>query len=200
MKTQKFSPRKNIRAIVIGGSAGSIPVMCKILSGLPAPFTIPLIVCLHRMKNVSEGMIEVFSNASLNPVLEPNDKEEIKKGNVYLAPSNYHMLVEKNNTFSLSTDILVNYSRPSIDLTFQSCSRIFGHEMVAILLTGANKDGVDGMCMAKKNGATTIVQSPDDCIAPYMPQAALEKRCIDHIFSTTEITEYLISLLKEKLV
>lgn len=182
------------KAIVIGGSAGSIPVLNKILAALPPDFPFPIIVCLHRMKNVSEGMTEVFEKTSANKVIEPNDKDLIQKGNVYIASSNYHLLVENDFTFSLSTDILENYSRPSIDITIQSCSKVYKQALVGILLTGANKDGVEGMCMLKKNGGITIVQDPMECLAPYMPQAAIEKQCIDFIFTSDRIIDYLKKL------
>jgi len=182
------------KAIVIGGSAGSIPILNKILAALPPAFPFPIIVCLHRMKNVSEGMTEVFAKTSTNYVTEPNDKEPIKNGHVYIAPSNYHLLIEKNFTFSLSTDILENYSRPAIDITIQSCSKVYLKDLIGILLTGANKDGVEGMCEVKRNGGTTIVQDPQECVAPYMPQAAIDKKCIDHVLTCDKIIRYLNSL------
>ena len=190
----RFGNKDQKKAIVIGGSAGSIPVLNKILGGLPSNFPFPIIVCLHRMKNVSEGMAEVFEKDSANKVTEPNDKDLISKGRVYIAPSNYHLLVEQDFTFSLSTDVLENYSRPSIDITFQSCSEVYQSALIGILLTGANKDGVQGMCMLKKNGAITIAQDPNECTAPYMPQAAIEKHCIDHIFSSDQIIDFLTDL------
>lgn len=186
--------KNTTKAIVIGGSAGSIPVLGKILGALPYNFPYPIIVCLHRMKNVAEGMSEIFKKVSLNEVFEPNDKEIIMKGKVYLAPSNYHMLIERNFTFSLSTDILENYSRPSIDITIESFSKTYLNGAIGVLLTGANKDGVEGMCILKKNGGTTIVQDPKECVAPYMPQAAIEKDCIDHVFTIDQIVEFLLKL------
>lgn len=182
---------KHTKAIVIGGSAGSIPVLNKILKAIPHNFPYPIIVCLHRMKNVSEGMLDVFAKASTNQVKEPNDKETIKAGSVYIAPSNYHMLVERDLTFSLSTDILENYSRPAIDVTFESCAKVYKNALIGILLTGANKDGVEGMCSLKKRGGITIVQNPDECMAPYMPQAAIQKKCIDHVLTSDEIIQFL---------
>lgn len=188
--------KRKPKAIVIGGSAGSIPVVAKILSGLPYSYPFPVIVCLHRMKNIAEGMCEVLSKASLNNVVEPDDKEIIKKGNIYIAPSNYHLLVEDDFTFSLSTDLLVNYSRPSIDITLQSCSRIYGNKLIGILLTGANKDGAEGMCSIKKGGGITIVQDPKECAAPFMPLAAVEKHCIDYVMKSDEIVNFLRTITK----
>lgn len=184
----------NYQAVVIGGSAGSIQVLTLILEQLRPKFNLPVIVCLHRMKNVSEGMREVFSKPSANPVVEPNDKDPIEPGVVYIAPSNYHLIIEQNRTFSLSTDELLNFSRPSIDITLQSCSRAYQKSLLGILLTGANRDGVEGMCSVKKFGGTTIVQDPVECAVPFMPMEALKKTCIDHVLSTKGIADFLNAL------
>ncbi|MGZ3862941.1 MAG: chemotaxis protein CheB [Bacteroidia bacterium] len=188
--------RKNIlpEAVVIGGSAGSLPVINKILASLNEGFPWPIIICVHRMKNVSQGMNEVFSSRTLLKVIEPNDKEIIQPGFVYLAPSNYHLLIENQKAFSLCTDRLVNYSRPSIDITLSSASHAYGPKLVGILLSGANKDGAQGLKHIKQNGGVTIVQDPDECMVATMPFAAIELNCVDHILNTEEIINYLITL------
>ena len=106
------------KAVVIGGSAGSFQVVVRILQSLPTSFALPVILCLHRLKHVRSGFDEALSLRSSIPVIEPNDKETIRSGIAYLAPSNYHLYVELGNRFSLSTEEVVNHSRPSIDLTF----------------------------------------------------------------------------------
>lgn len=184
------------RAVVIGGSAGSIPVLSSILAGLPPNYSLPVLVCIHRMKNVPEGMKEVFASVSLNRIVEPDDKETVKAGTIYLAPSNYHMLVAPDYSFCLSTDELVNYSRPSIDLTLISAAKTYKTQLTGILLTGANKDGAEGMRSVRKNGGVTLVQDPHECTAPYMPRAALALRCVDQVLSTEQILSYMINLAK----
>lgn len=187
----------NIKAIVIGGSAGSIPVISKILSEIPIGFKTPIIICLHRMKNFPEGMKEVISTNFKGTLIEPNDKDPIQCGHAYIAPSNYHLLVNKDGkSLCLSTDDLLNFSRPSIDITYSSFSTAFKKNLLGIILTGANKDGAHGMNCIYKNGGTTIAQNPKECAAPYMPQSAINLNCIQHIFNTEEIIDYIITTCK----
>lgn len=178
---------RELAAVVIGGSAGSIPVLCEMLAGLPKDFSLPVIICVHRMRNVSEGIREVFALKSHLSVVEPDDKMPVEDAHVYISPSNYHLLIEKDFTFSLSTEPLVNYSRPSIDVTLSSAAAAYGRNLAGILLTGANKDGAAGMEQIKKCGGLTIVQDPLKCAAPFMPLAAIEKNCIDLILPPEEI-------------
>ena len=112
----KFNLNNSYKAIVIGGSAGSFQGVVKILSHLPKKFPLPIILCLHRLKHVRHGFVEALSIKSVIQVTEPYDKEAIKKGGVYLAPANYHMSVELGNYFALSTEEMVNNSRPAIDI------------------------------------------------------------------------------------
>lgn len=188
---------RNIDVIVIGGSAGSIPVLNKILCKIPKGFCTPIIVCLHRMKSVPEGMKEVLSPHYKGFLVEPNDKDPILKGHAYIAPANYHLLVNKHDhSFCLSTEEMHNYSRPSIDLTFCSVADAFQKNTLGIILTGANKDGAHGINCVRRNGGITVAQNPSECIAPFMPQAAIDLNCIDHICSIDEITNIILSICK----
>lgn len=187
----------DIKLIVIGGSAGSIPVVNKILSSIPENFKIPIVICLHRMKNVSEGMREVLAPNYKGILIEPNDKDPIKEGCAYIAPSNYHLLVcKKELSFCLSTEDMINYSRPSIDLTFCSISDTFKKSTLGIIITGANKDGAHGMNCIYKKGGITIAQDPTECSAPYMPQSAIELNCIHHVLKTDEIIAFILNKSK----
>lgn len=179
------------RAVVIGGSAGSIPVIGMILSMLPSELPVPVIICIHRMKSVAEGIRDVFAASTSIPVIEPNDKDPVLNGHIYLAPSNYHLLIENDMTFSLSTDSLCNYSRPSIDLTFFSASEVYKNELAGIILTGANKDGAKGLSEIKMNGGITIVQDPKTCVAPFMPLAAIECTKVDYILPVEAIANFI---------
>lgn len=182
------------KAIVIGGSAGSFPVVLKILSSIPRNFNQPLIFCLHRLKHVRHGFVEALITRSAIPVIEPNDKEQIKRGVAYIAPANYHLLIEQGGTFALSTEEMVNFSRPSINLTFDSASSVFRNKLTAIMLSGANTDGANGIKNAKERGAFTIVQSPAEATIKTMPEAAIKATTIDRILTTDEIIAFLKTL------
>ena len=127
-------------------------------------------------------------------IIEPEDKGSIKKGHIYLAPSNYHLNIELGGIFSLSTEPLFNNSRPSIDFTFDSISYKYKSSIIGILLSGANNDGGLGMKKLKERGGTTIVQDPKTCVIDTMPQSALKATTIDYILDTDKIIEYLNDL------
>ncbi|MBT28752.1 MAG: chemotaxis protein CheB [Thalassobius sp.] len=184
------------KAVVIGGSAGSFQPVTKILSSIPKDFPLPIFLCLHRLKHVRNGFVEALSIKSTKEVQEPFDKESIKRGSVYLAPANYHMSIELGNSISLSTEGMVNNSRPSIDITLDSAAYAYRDKLVGILLSGANKDGALGMKKIKDRGGLTIVQSPEESTINTMPTSALEATEIDMTLTTEEIVKYLIELDK----
>lgn len=128
--------------------------------------------------------------------MEPCDKENIKKGNVYLAPANYHLSVELGNSFSLSTEEMVNNSRPSIDITLETAAYTYKEKLIGILLSGANRDGALGMKKIKDRGGLTIVQDPAECMIDTMPSAALALTEIDYTLKVDEIIGLLIELDK----
>jgi two-component system chemotaxis response regulator CheB len=182
--------------IVIGGSAGSFRGVTKLVAQLPADYPYPIIMCLHRLKHVRSGFVEALELKSKMPIVEPFDKMSIQKGKIYLAPANYHLLIELGNYFSLSTYDNVNHSRPSIDLTFETAARVFRNKMVGIMLSGANKDGAIGMRQTHLNGGYTIIQNPIECQAPTMPEAAQKITKIDQVLSIDQIIDYLLKLPK----
>jgi two-component system, chemotaxis family, protein-glutamate methylesterase/glutaminase len=193
----KFATLNNTyKAIVVGGSAGSFQGITRILSSLPSDFPLPVIMCLHRLKHVREGFTEALSIKSVKPVIEPHDKESVKKGNFYLAPANYHLSVELGNTFALSTEEMVNNSRPSIDITLESAAYVFKDKLIGILLSGANKDGAMGMKKIKDRGGLTIIQEPAECMIDTMPAAAKSITEIDHTLKIDEIIDFLNQLYK----
>ena len=189
----RFNLNNSYKAVVIGGSAGSFQGITKILSQLPKTFPLPIIMCLHRLKHVRNGFVEALSIKSVFPVTEPYDKEQIKKGGVYLAPSNYHMSIELGNYFAMSTEEMVNNSRPAIDITLGTAAYVFREKLIGILLSGANRDGGLGMKYIKDRGGLTIVQEPTECMIDTMPKAALSLTKIDHVLRVDEI----VSLMKE---
>lgn len=193
----KINLNNSYKAVVIGGSAGSFQGIVRILSQLPKGFPLPIIMALHRLKHVRHGFVEALSLKSVVQVTEPNDKEPIKKGGVYLAPANYHLSVELGNNFSLSTEEMVNNSRPAIDITLSTCAYAYKDKLIGILLSGANRDGALGMKHIKDRGGLTIVQEPSECMIETMPKAALAVTTIDHVLKVDEIIEFFKDLDKQ---
>lgn len=194
---KKISLNNSYKAVVIGGSAGSFQGVVKILAQLPKGFPLPIIMCLHRLKHVRNGFVEALSIKSVVQVTEPHDKENIKKGSVYLAPANYHMSVELGHSFALSTEEMVNNSRPAIDITLSSCAFVYKEKLVGILLSGANKDGALGMKHIHDRNGLTIVQEPTECMIDTMPKAALAATAIDYVMKVDQIVEFLKELDKQ---
>ncbi len=182
------------KAVIIGGSAGSFQVITRILNSLPKNFNFPVILCLHRLKHVRSGFVEALSIKSNIPVIEPFDKDNIKVGNAYLAPSNYHMYIELNKRIALSTEEVVNHSRPSIDLSFETAALAYRDKLLGIILSGANKDGAYGLKKVKQMGGTTIIQDPKECQVSTMTDASLKMSKVDHILSTQQIINFLLKL------
>ena len=183
-----------MRNIVIGGSAGSFQTVTAILANIPKGYPHTIFLCLHRLKNVRGGFVEALSLKSNISICEPCDKDPVLPGVAYLAPANYHMYVDANNQFSLSTEEPVNHSRPSIDVTFCSIARTFKENAVGILLSGANKDGALGLKTIEEAGGEVVVQSPDECQVKTMTTAAIKITEVDHILFTNNIIEYLKNL------
>jgi two-component system, chemotaxis family, protein-glutamate methylesterase/glutaminase len=193
----KYNLNNSYKAVVIGGSAGSFQGVVKILAQLPKGFPLPIIMCLHRLKHVRNGFVEALSIKSFAQVTEPNDKENIKKGGVYLAPANYHMSVELGHYFALSTEEMVNNSRPAIDITLGTSAFVFKERLIGILLSGANRDGAQGMKNIHEKGGLTIVQEPTECMIDTMPRAAQAVTKIDHVLKVDQIVEFLKELDKQ---
>ncbi|MBA4146199.1 MAG: chemotaxis protein CheB [Azospira oryzae] len=190
----KYNLNNSYKAVVIGGSAGSFQGIVKILSQLPKNFPLPIIMCLHRLKHVRNGFVEALSIKSVVQVSEPYDKEPIKKGAVYLAPSNYHLSVELGNYFALSTEEMINNSRPAIDITLGTAAYVYRDKLIGILLSGANRDGGLGMKYIKDKGGLTLVQEPAECMIDTMPKAAMALTQIDHVMKVDEIVDFLKEL------
>jgi two-component system, chemotaxis family, protein-glutamate methylesterase/glutaminase len=182
------------KAIVIGGSAGSFQILSKILSALPKTFHIPVLLSMHRLKHVRSGFLEALTLKSGIPIIEPDDKEQIKPGKAYLAPANYHMFIELGNRIALSTEEPINHSRPSIDLSFITASQAFRDKLVGIILSGANSDGAVGLQKVKEHHGLTIVQDPKECQVRTMTEAAMKLTQVDHVFTSDQIITFLQKL------
>ncbi|WP_429051589.1 chemotaxis protein CheB [Chitinophaga sp. W3I9] len=173
----------------MGGSAGSMTVLTKLIKELPATFPMPVMIVIHRLKNVQSELGTLLSGKQ--KITEPDDKELLLPGHIYLAPQNYHFLIEADGTISLDYSELVNFSRPAIDLSFESAALVFGNAAVGILLSGANKDGAAGLCHIAASGGTAIVQDPQTAEFNTMPQAALDLCSGIQTMSVNDIIRYL---------
>ncbi|MCA0236531.1 MAG: chemotaxis protein CheB [Bacteroidetes bacterium] len=162
------------QVVVIGGSAGSLETVLAMAQALPAQMQAVIIIVLHR-KNDPESILEnLLSYKTQVPVREVEDKDEIQPGNIYIAPPDYHLLIEDERTFSLDSSEKVHFSKPSIDVTFESVANVFRQRSIGILLSGANADGAAGLLKIRKAGGTTIAQDPVSAEVGYMPQQAID--------------------------
>ena len=182
------------KALIIGGSAGSFQVVIQILERISPSLQMPVFLCMHRLKHVRKGFEETLAYNAALQVREPFDKEEIRKGFVYLAPANYHMLIEMEGTIALSTEDPLHHSRPSLDMSFSSAADVYGFGLISILLSGANQDGTKGVAAIKQNHGTVIIQDPDDCEITTMCESALKLTTPDQLLTASEIVEF-VSLL-----
>lgn len=184
-------------AIVIGTSAGGLHVMTRILKPLPADFPLPIIVVQHRAKDERNLLEEVLQQKCQVRIKQADEKESIDDGVVYFAPPDYHLLIENDRTFSLSFDAAVNFSRPSIDVLFETAADVFKERLLGIILTGANNDGAAGIRKISMRGGITIAQSPETADYADMPKAAINTGYVRHIMSPDEISQYLLALIKK---
>ena len=189
------SSRLPYEIIVIGCSLGGMHALEVILTALPRNFCVPIAVVQHRHRASNETLPSHFRRFSRLPVVDVEDKQWIRPGTVYLAPANYHLLVERGE-FSLSVDEKVRYSRPSIDVLFQTAADAYGDRVIAVVLTGANDDGTEGAKRVKARGGIVIVQDPETAEAPEMPRAAIASASVDRILPLDRIGPFLIELCR----
>lgn len=190
-----YMRRQAPAAVVIGGSAGSLDVVRAIIRSLTADVSIPLVIVLHMGPRAPDGLPELLARECALPVKQAEDKEPLRDGVVYMAPPGYHLLIESHRAFALSVDSPVHFSRPSIDVLFESACDAYGGDLLAMLLSGASVDGAAGMFEAHRHGARTIVQAPGSADSPAMPQAALELFDPTHVWTPDEIARELPALL-----
>lgn len=182
---------RQLDLIVIGASAGGLQAIITLLQDLPADFSFPIVIAQHRINDNGDLLEHVLQNKCQIEIRQANEKEKIKKGIVYIAPPDYHLLIERDDTFSLSLDEKVMYSRPSIDVLFESAAPVYKHRLMGILLTGANSDGANGMCAIKEHGGITISQDPEQALFSQMPSAAIVRGCAEQVLSLESIKEVL---------
>jgi len=181
-------------AIVIGVSSGGMITLNTILRHLPSDFALSIIIVQHQHPE-SDDFIAKFLDAKCSlTVKQADEKESILPGVIYIAPPNYHLMIEEDRTFSLTIDKRVHYARPSIDILFETAADVFGEKLVGIILTGANKDGSHGLRKIKESGGLTIVQDPDTAEVDTMPKAAIASTKIDYILPLEKIGPFICTL------
>lgn len=186
----------SIELLVIGGSAGSLEVILKAFPKLLVNLPFAVIVVLHRKQNTDTTLIDLLSAKTKIPVIEANEKEPIKAGCIYVAPADYHLLIENDRTLSLDYSEKVNFSRPCIDITFQTAAETYKSALACLLMSGASADGVEGLELVKTLKGLTAVQDPRTAEVSYMPQKALEKMKVDFIVDTEKVSDFVNSLAK----
>jgi len=182
------------KAVMIGGSAGSLTPLLYILKNLRPEFNLPVIIVVHRNNDPNSSLDTLLNQSSALPVKEVEDKEPVLPGNIYLAPADYHLLIEKDHTFSLDASEKINFSRPSIDVSMQTAADAYGEGLLAILLSGANDDGTEGFAAVKSAGGLAIAQDPKEAIVPKMTQSVVTKKLVDMVLTTHEIKDYIAGL------
>ncbi len=184
------------KMLVIGFSAGGIPLAKRILKALPADYPLPVAIVAHLPGGYESHLAVMLGEGGCLPVGMASDKELIRSGRVYVAPPDYHLLVEgrEQPTFALSVDAPVSSVRPSIDVLFESAAEVFESGLIAVLLSGANSDGAEGMAYVKQLGGLAIVQDPEESEFSTMPNAVLRRVDVDYVASMDEIISLLLSV------
>jgi two-component system chemotaxis response regulator CheB len=186
--------RVRLEAIVLGASAGAVEALSGLLPALPRDYALPLLVVVHAPADPPSIMVELFQAKCRIIVKEAEDKEIIRAGTVYFAVPNYHLLVEPDRRLSLSSDAPVLFSRPSIDVLFESAADAYGPGLAGLVLTGASADGAQGLHAVHAAGGVALVQSPESAPAPTLPQAALTACPDATMMNLEQMTEFLQGL------
>ena len=180
--------------MVIGVSAGGSDALKELLALIPVDFNLAVVIVQHLHPQQDRFFIEYLGESCAIPVLEAEEKGTVSPGVVYFAPANYHLLIESDRTFSLSVDEKVNFSRPSIDVLFETAAETYGPKLIGVVLTGASKDGAAGLRRIKESGGMTIVQDPATAEFPVMPSAALGETQVDYVMDLRQIGRFLAEM------
>ena len=173
--------------LLLGGSAGSFKSIYNAVQNFPSNLNKAVLVVIHRKKNFLSDIENLFAENSRMLLREVNDKDCINQNTVYIAPSNYHTLIEKEKCFGLDVSEAIWYSKPSIDVSFESAAEVYKDRCTAVLFSGANQDGARGLLKLKGHGALTIAQDPAEAEMPEMPQAAINMNAADHVLRAEDI-------------
>lgn len=193
----KKSNVRPFKAVVIGVSTGGVTALKRLLGALPVNFPIPILVTTHITPDSDDALAVLLDSLCAIRVKEADEHETITPGTVYLAPANYHLLIERSGNLSFSIDPPVNFARPSVDVLFESAAEVYGAAVIGIILTGAGFDGSRGLLKIKNNGGMAIVQDPVDAEMDSMPRSALKLLKADYVVQLSEIPALLIKVLGE---
>lgn len=186
--------RTNCELLVIGGSAGSLDILLNILPELAIDLPFAIVIVLHRKNTSNSVLADLLAGKTPIPVAEVDEKDPIFSSRIYIAPADYHLLIEADKTFSLDSSEKIKFSRPSIDLTFQTGAEAYKQSMAALLLSGANTDGTNGLLTVRQHQGITAVQDPRDAVVPLMPETALNTMKIDYVLQNDEIAGFINNL------
>jgi len=178
-------------AMIIGGSAGSLDVLLKVLPLLDPALSFPIVIVIHRKHGTDSLLPELLSGRTRLIVKEVDEKEPIVAGRIYIAPSDYHTLIEQDHTFSLDYSEKINYSRPAIDATFQTAAEVYKEKLVCLLLSGSNADGVNGLKSVNAWGGIVVIQDPATAQVAYMPEQAALHAKIDYTLRIEDMAEFI---------
>jgi two-component system, chemotaxis family, protein-glutamate methylesterase/glutaminase len=182
--------------VVVGTSLGGLNALLEFVRGLPATLSVPIVLVQHRGATAETTLVEMLSQGTALTVVEAEDKVEMKPGTIYLAPPDYHLLVEADGTLALSTDAPVRSARPSIDVLFETAADAYGDRLIAVLLTGASADGAAGLSHVKRRGGCAIVQDPATAECATMPSAGIAATRVDYILPLRQIGEHVMALVE----
>ncbi len=185
------------KAIVIGVSAGGLRALKKILKKLPKDFPAPIAIVQHMAADSNDYLAESLDRKCRISVKQAEEKERLEPGVAYISPANYHLLIERDFTFSLSIDERVNFARPSVDVLFETAAEAYGDKLLGVILTGSNTDGARGLKRIKECGGMALVQDPQSAESDMMPEAALEIAEVDMVVPLNEIGPLLVSLFEQ---
>ena len=191
---EKDSLKSSIELLVIAGSAGSLDVILKMLPHLDGTLNFPIIIVLHRKASYDSSLADLLTTRTTLRVVEAEEKDQLQRGVIYLAPADYHLLVENDRSLSLDYSEKIQYSRPCIDVTFETAAEVYKDRAAAILLSGANADGARGLKMIKQAGGITAVQNPATAEVSFMPNQALQTAKVDYILEVEEIAYFINKL------
>jgi two-component system chemotaxis response regulator CheB len=186
--------RRQYKAIVIGISTGGVGTLKALLGALPKDFPLPILIVQHLCPDSGDAMAVFLDELCAMHVKEADEQERPTGGWVYLAPANYHLMVEPDGRLGLSTDPPVNFSRPSVDVLFETAAEAFGEGLIGVVLTGAGIDGSRGLKRIKDKGGVAVVQDPDDAAADSMPRHAMAAVHPDHVVTLSTLPQLFINL------
>lgn len=184
--------------LVIGTSAGGLAALDILLHGLNSNINIPIVIVQHLSPDSGSSIVSLLKKYSKMEVTEPLDKEQLLGNHIYIAPADYHVMIEKDKSIGVNLGPKENFCRPAIDVLFETAAEVFFERTLGVILTGANKDGTKGCLKIKSLSGTTIVQDPTEALISVMPLGVIDAGAADYVLPLNEIVKELNKILKEK--